>query len=101
MSSSRRTQAARSAATRDALIAAARPLFAAHGFGSIGTEAIVRAAGGARGALYHQFADKTELFAAVFEVVESEVTQRIGAATEGSGSTDPIELMKLGAATWL
>jgi AcrR family transcriptional regulator len=54
-----------------------------------------------RGALYHQFADKTELFAAVFEVVESEVTQRIGAATDGAGVTDPIELMKLGAATWL
>ncbi|MDT4921386.1 MAG: hypothetical protein QOI15_2288 [Pseudonocardiales bacterium] len=101
MSSSRRTQAARSAATRDALVAAARPLFAGSGFAEVGTEAIVRAAGVTRGALYHQFADKTELFAAVFEVVESEVTQRIGAATDGAGVTDPIELMKLGAATWL
>jgi AcrR family transcriptional regulator len=101
MSSSRRSQAARSLATREALIAAARPLFAAHGFGSVGTETIVRAAGVTRGALYHQFADKTELFAAVFEVVEAEVTQHIGAAVSGAGAIDPIELMKLGAATWL
>jgi AcrR family transcriptional regulator len=101
MSRSRRTQAARSAATRDALIAAARPLFAERGFGNVGTETVVRAAGLTRGALYHQFADKTELFAAVFELVEQEVTQRIGAAVDGSGLTDPIELMKLGSATWL
>jgi len=101
MSSPRRTQAARSAATRDALIAAARPLFAVRGFGSVGTEEIVRAAGVTRGALYHQFDDKTELFAAVFEAVEAEITQRIAAATDGSAITDPIELMRLGAATWL
>lgn len=101
MSSSRRTQAARSAATRDALIAAARQLFAAHGFGSVGTEAIVRAAGVTRGALYHQFADKTELFAAVFETVEAELTRRIDEVVSNAGTADPVELMKLGAATWM
>jgi len=96
-----RTQAARSAATRDALIRVARPLFAQHGFAGVGTEAIVRAAGVTRGAMYHQFADKTDLFAAVFEVVEAELTHRIGAAVDASGLTDPVELMKLGARTWL
>ena len=101
MSSGRRTQAARSAATREALIAAARPLFATHGFGSVGTEAIVRAAGVTRGALYHQFADKTELFAAVFETVEAELTQRIDDVVSNAGTADPLELMKLGAATWM
>ena len=101
MSTQRRTQAARSAATRDALIAAARPLFAEHGFGSVGTEAIVRAAGVTRGALYHQFADKTELFAAVFETVEAELTQRIDEVVSNAGTADAVELMKLGAATWM
>jgi AcrR family transcriptional regulator len=101
MSNPRRSQAARSAATREALLAAARPLFAAHGFGSVGTEAIVRAAGVTRGALYHQFADKTELFAAVFETVEAELTQRIDDVVSNAGTGDPVELMKLGAATWL
>src|SRR5215475_1511202 len=51
----RRTQADRSAATRDALVAAARPLFAAQGFADVSTDAIVTAAGVTRGALYHQF----------------------------------------------
>jgi AcrR family transcriptional regulator len=101
MSSPRRTQAARSAATRDALVAAARPLFADRGFGGVGTEEIVRAAGVTRGALYHQFADKTELFAAVFETVEAELTQRIDAVVSNAGTADPIALMKLGSATWL
>jgi AcrR family transcriptional regulator len=101
MKSNRRTQEQRSAATRAALIAAARPLFAASGFNAVSTEAIVRAAGVTRGAMYHQFSDKTELFAAVFEVVEAELTQRIDAVVSDSGESDPIALMKLGAATWL
>lgn len=96
-----RTQASRSAATREALIRAARPLFAEHGFAGVGTEAIVRAAGVTRGALYHQFADKRDLFAAVFEVVEAELTQRIGAAVDDSGLSDPVDLMELGARIWL
>ncbi|HKC29389.1 MAG TPA: TetR/AcrR family transcriptional regulator [Jatrophihabitans sp.] len=101
MKDNRRTQVERSAATKDALVRAARPLFAEHGFAGVGTEAIVRAAGVTRGAMYHQFADKSELFAAVFEAVEADLTQRIGAAVDGAGLTDPIELMKLGARTWL
>jgi len=61
----------------------------------------VRAAGVTRGAMYHQFSDKTDLFAAVFEAVEAEMTRRIDAAVSDSGESDPIVLMKLGAATWL
>lgn len=97
----RRTQAERSAATRAALIAAARPLFAAEGFAAVGTEAIVRAAGVTRGAMYHQFSDKTELFAAVFEAVETDIVARIDGAVSSSGLTDVLELMHLGAAAWL
>ena len=73
----RRTQADRSAATRSALVAAARRLFAAEGYAEVGTERIVQAAGVTRGALYHQFADKADLFATVFEEVEAELTQRL------------------------
>ncbi|MGH3457790.1 TetR/AcrR family transcriptional regulator [Aeromicrobium sp.] len=96
-----RTQAQRSAATRDALLDAARPLFAADGFGRVSADAIAKAAGVTRGAMYHQFADKTELFAAVFEAVEAEVMERIGTSVADSGKTDPIELMRLGARAWL
>ena len=100
----RRTQADRSAATREALIGAARPLFAEAGFASVSTEAIVHAAQVTRGALYHQFADKTELFAAVFERVEDEVTQRVAAevgALAETGESDPVELMIRGGQAWL
>ena len=101
MTVERRTQRARSAATRDALLQVAREQFATHGYAGVGTEAIVRAAGVTRGALYHQFADKEALFAAVFEAVEAEVMARIDAAVATSGLADVIELMKLGADTWL
>jgi len=101
MTAKRRSQTDRSAATRDALIQVARERFADHGYGGVGTEAIVRAAGVTRGALYHQFADKAELFAAVVEAVEADVMSRIDVAVATSGLGDVIQLMKLGADTWL
>lgn len=101
MNDDRRSQAERSAETREALVAAARPLFAANGFSEVALEAIVRSAGVTRGALYHHFADKTELFAVVFEQVEAEVAARMGEAIAAAGETDAIEVMRLGAAFWL
>jgi AcrR family transcriptional regulator len=101
MNDTRRTQAERAAETREALIAAARPLFAAHGFADAALETIVRAAGVTRGALYHHFADKTELFAAVFERVEGEVATRMGEAIAADDEADPVEVMRQGAGFWL
>jgi len=74
---SRRSQAERSQATRDALIGAARKLFAKRGYAEVGTEEIVRAAGLTRGALYHHFGGKRELLAAVYEQIERELAERI------------------------
>ncbi|HYI36378.1 MAG TPA: TetR/AcrR family transcriptional regulator [Thermoleophilaceae bacterium] len=101
MTVNRRTQVDRSAATRTALVDAARPLFAEHGYGGVGTETIVRAAGVTRGALYHQFTDKTELFAAVFEAVEEDIGARIGEVVAAAETTDPLEAMRTGAGAWL
>ena len=97
----RRTQAERAADTREALIAAARPLFASPGFAGAALETIVRDAGVTRGALYHHFVDKTELFAAVFEKVEAELATRMAEAVAAAGQTDPVEIMRLGAHFWL
>jgi AcrR family transcriptional regulator len=97
----RRTQAERAADTRDALISAARPLFAAQGFADVALETIVRDAGVTRGALYHHFADKTELFAAVFEQVEGEMAARMAEAVAAAGHSDPVEIMRLCAGLWL
>jgi AcrR family transcriptional regulator len=97
----RRTQADRSAATRDALLAAGRSLFAEHGFAEVSTDAIVVAAGVTRGALYHQFADKTALFDAVLEAVEADIAQRLAAGAAAAGITDPIDAMRHVLRTWL
>src|SRR3712207_6058288 len=92
--------AERSATTRGALIAAARPLFAERGYGGVGTEEIVRAAGVTRGALYHHFrGGKKDLFRAVAEAVEGEGVQRI--AGGALRAPDPYEALERGAEAWL
>jgi AcrR family transcriptional regulator len=91
----------RSEATRAALVGAARPLFAQRGFAGVGTEEIVRAAGVTRGALYHQFVDKQELFAAVFEQLEAELAQRTARAAVESGATTPLAALRAGTEAWL
>jgi AcrR family transcriptional regulator len=70
-------QAARSASTRAKLIQAARTLFARSGYAEVATEEIVRRAGVTRGALYHQFPTKEDLFLAVYEQVEQELTESV------------------------
>lgn len=71
--------------TRAGLIAVARELFAEQGYAGTSLEQIVGRAGVTRGALYHHFDGKRELFAAVYEQVESETTQRVAeAALAGS-----------------
>jgi AcrR family transcriptional regulator len=100
-SPARRTQADRSAATRDALVAAGRELFAAHGFADVSTDAIVAAAGVTRGALYHQFADKTALFEAVLATVEANIARRLADEAAAAGISDPVEALRHAVRTWL
>lgn len=97
----KRTQAERSEATRDALIEAARPLFAERGYAAVGTEEIVRAAGVTRGALYHHFGGKRDLFEVVYERVEVELAQRIAAGALDAGATAPLDAMRAGAEMFL
>jgi len=98
---SRRTQAERSEATRSALVAAARPLFAERGYAGVGTEEIVRSAGVTRGALYHHFEGKRELFEAVYEGIEAELAQRIAAGALEANASSPLEAMRAGAEMFL
>ena len=91
MRAERRANAERSAATRAELIRAARELFTERGYVDVGTEEIVRQANVTRGALYHHFSDKRDLFRAVHEQVEQDMVAAIGAAMEGTD--DPVELL--------
>ena len=78
----RRTQHDRSSSTRAALVAAARELFATRGYQAVPTDEIVRTAGVTRGALYHHYADKQELFRAVVEDLERELTAEVAAVLD-------------------
>ena len=93
------TKAEQSDATRQALVRVARRLFAQHGFAETSTEAVVQAAGVTRGALYHQFRDKTALFEAVYEDVERDLVARVAAAVDGID--DPITVLRRGAEVFL
>jgi AcrR family transcriptional regulator len=97
----RRTQEERSAATRDALIAAARKLWGLRGYAEVGTPEIATAAGVTRGAMYHQFADKATLFSEVVEVVEQDVLARMATLVAESGVTTPADAIRAAVDAWL
>lgn len=102
VSQAHRTQRERTEATRRALITAARGLFAEEGYAAVGTERIARTAGVTRGALYHQYADKSELFAAVLDQVEAEIAGRMqAAATEVGDPSDTVAVLVAGGDAWL
>ncbi len=75
--SSRRSNKSRTKETRTALIAAARELFAKDGYAQTSTPQIAAKANVTRGALYHHFSDKEDLFLAVFEHEAEAVTTHI------------------------
>ena len=79
------TQAERTEATRGALIAAGRKLFGTRGYAAVGTEEVVAEAGVTRGALYHHFRDKRDLFRAVFVAQEQEFLNGVEAKLPPSG----------------
>ena len=94
---SRRDEGAR--ATRDALVQAGLDLFAERGYAEVATEEIVARAQVTRGALYHHFEDKRDLFRAVHERVEEELIARIG--TVMGDVADPWELILAGTRSFL
>jgi AcrR family transcriptional regulator len=87
-------QAERSEATRKALVDVGRKLFAKRGYADVGTEEIVRRAGVTRGALYHHFSGKEDLFRAVAEQVEEEMTRK--SAEAALAHEDPWDQQRAG-----
>jgi AcrR family transcriptional regulator len=90
-------QAARSEATRTKLIEVGIELFSERGYAAVGTEEIVDRAEVTRGALYHHFGDKRDLFRAVHEELEQQIVAGIGAALEANPREDPLEALEVAA----
>ena len=84
--------------TRDALLVAARELFGQQGYAATSTEEIVERAGVTKGALYHHFADKEQLFRAVFEQVQREVSD---AAVGEFMQPDSWQALVVGCRLWV
>ena len=84
---------------RESLIEAATELFIEKDYGAVGTEEILRRARVSRGALYHHFPSKLDLFRAVFQASEARVVERIAlAAAEAAG---PFEALVLASRAYL
>jgi AcrR family transcriptional regulator len=93
------TQAERTEATRGRLIATARRLFAEKGFAGATTEEILSEASVSRGALYHHFPSKTDLFQATFEEVEKDLTVQV--MTAAATTKDPKHMLERGFDAYL
>jgi AcrR family transcriptional regulator len=92
-------RAERARDTRAALVRAGRELFAERGYAAVGTEELVARAGVTRGALYHHFRDKRDLFRAVYEQLEQEAVE--ASARDMAGIEDPVELLRAGVRSYL
>lgn len=90
---------ARGEATRERLIAVARELFGQRGYEATSIEAVLEGSGVARGALYHHFKGKAELFDAALESLYGELALQAG--DEARASEDPLEGLRAGAGAWL
>jgi AcrR family transcriptional regulator len=87
----RPTQAERSARSRSALLEAAARGLSRHGYGHLRLEEVAREAGYTRGALYHQFADKTALALAVIRWVDEAWREEVGPKIDRE--TDPVDAL--------
>ena len=87
-------RAERGEATRTALVRAARELFTERGYAAVGTSEVVKRAGVTRGALYHHFPDKRELFRAAYEATERDLVE--GLNSQLTTIDDPWEALVTG-----
>jgi AcrR family transcriptional regulator len=85
------TQAERRATTIAAILRAARSLFTARGFEATSIDDIAADAGVAKGAVYHHFDSKEQIFGCVFEEMSAELATLVPkAASAGKDLLDSI-----------
>jgi AcrR family transcriptional regulator len=93
-------KAEQSEMTRGALVRVARELFTERGYTDTATEEIVQRAGVTRGALYHHFRNKEDLFRAVFEDAERDLIEKVHIAAD-SAQAGPWEGLRTGCQAFL
>jgi AcrR family transcriptional regulator len=98
---SRARRAEHAADTRESLLAAARALFATQGFDGTGTEQIVAEARVTRGALYHHFRDKADLFRAVMAEAAGDVATRLIDEQLAADAESPLAEIREGVSAFL
>lgn len=86
-------------ATRDQLIGVAREFFGELGYEATSLELVQRRAGVSRGALYHHFSSKQDLFAATLDAVEADIAAALAGAAEAEA--DPVARLRAGSLAWL
>lgn len=86
--------------TRDRLLAAGRELFGERGYDLTSIHAVLERAGVARGALYHHFASKTDLFDAVLDAVVADIAGGVAEAARAVAD-DPVASLRVGCDAWL
>jgi len=97
-------QSERAAATREALLSAARDVFTTQGFNEASITEVVARAGASVGSLYHHFGGKADLYLALFEDYQSRQEARAAqavVAARNAGGTSPSELFIAGARAYL
>ncbi|UCM87903.1 TetR/AcrR family transcriptional regulator [Streptomyces marincola] len=87
------------ARTRRALLHEAARLFADRGYAAVGLTDVVAAAGVTKGALYHHFGGKADLFRAVLEEVQRDVGRRV--ADAAGAHEDPWDRLTAGCQEFL
>lgn len=94
-----KTRGRPSEGAREAVIEAARNLFVERDYDRVSIEQILERSGVSRGALYHHFATKLDLFVAVYKASETRVIGQI--AERMAGSSNPFEALLDGARAYL
>jgi AcrR family transcriptional regulator len=100
-SQARARRAEHAADTREALIGAARRLFASQGFDGTPAEQIVTEARVTRGALYHHFKDKADLFRAAMAQAAGEVAAQLVDEQMAAEASSPLQEIRDGVAAFL
>ena len=97
----KRRKLEQSQATRAALIRTARKLFARLGYAATDIETVARRTRVTRGALYHHFKDKQDLFSAVFDLEEQKLAQTIGEAAGAAAAQSAFDGLLAGSNAFL